>query len=314
MSYLDTLNHALVLTPPERVRHFAIWTGTKHRHVAEPLEPLKEALTQANAELSEIYEMMLTLHDIEHIPTAYRKNISVKHNAQAHQHNPYWYRFDFSNFYDTITITDVARALKGVIPLSHEAKRTLTQACIDPRTKGLTQGSPASGTLAGIALIPFWIALSKKLPDATITQYSDDLCISSQTPLDVLHLIHTIRTTLRQCNLRCVINTKKTRAEHLQYRRLTGVSCNADNQLTIRREDYRSMRAILHALEKAQSSHDVSTMITTLEDMSLDPRTLLGQWTFYRYIDTSGKIAHLLFRYDDIIRSLKLIAYPDMTN
>lgn len=289
------LKEAVKATPRPLIKHFKTWTGTKWRTVAEPQEPLKTALKETNAVLSVLYEELLKENGLKDIPQAYRAGHSVKDNAKIHARNRTWYRYDFSGFYDTVRFEDFAPRLEAILPDIMKNANTYRDAFIDPDTNGLTQGSPTSGVLAGIACIPFWLELKRRLPKATITQYSDDLCVSGtrlsqwETTREILDAIHTTGLQVR-------LNDKKTRVDTDQHRRLTGVSCNADNQLTPRRQDYRTMRSIMHNM-KTKGAGAIPEESSACK--------ILGQLAYMKYIDTTGKIEKLETSYADVVEMLK---------
>lgn len=270
------------------VKNFKIWTGKKYRNIAEPIPILKEMLKGENEKLLKIYEEKLKENHIENIPQAYRKNHNVKTNATIHKSNKYWYKFDFTKFFDSINLDSLDFILKDIYEDYYKDKNIYYDYFINPKTGGLTQGSPTSGTLAGLLLIPFWIDLKKNLPNTKITQYSDDLCISSNKRLDIKYLLKVIKKSLKKNNLPCKINKDKTKILTNEARHLTGVSCNNKNKTTLRRDDYRSYRAIFHALNKSNNK------IETLYDLNLTPDEFIGRLSFFLYIDSTNKINKLI--------------------
>lgn len=220
------------------LKRYTLPTG---RHVVEPNPKLKEFLKKLNVDALKLYEKLLKQNHIENIPQAYRQKHSIKTNALQHQHQKIIHKFDFTGFYDSIPYRIIKPYLKQLhAPL-------IKGYYIDPKTNGLIQGSPLSGTLAGFALIPFWIALQKKIPNAIITQYSDDLAISN-TKLSQKECEKLIITTLKQTNIPCKINNKKTTTHNI-HRKITGVTINHKNQITTSRQFYRKLRSICYGIK-----------------------------------------------------------------
>lgn len=295
----------LILKPIEEkkpyVKNFKVWTGTKYRNIAEPIQTLKKVLKEENKRLLLIYERKLKEYNIEEIPQAYRKNKNVKTNAKIHKGNKYWYKFDFSKFYDSISLKSLEKILENIYEDFNDEKEKYYDYFFNPKTKGLTQGSPTSGTLAGLLLIPFWIKLKNNLKDVKITQYSDDLCISSNKKLDIKFLENLIKDILKKENIPCKINKKKTKILTNQARKLTGVACNKDNEITLKRKDYRRYRAMFNALNKSKNKEK------TLSNLGFTIDEFLGRLNFYLYIDTTNKIRKLTRRNKEVLKVLKYI-------
>ena len=300
---LKTLNE----TPKPTVRHFKIWTGKKYRQVAEPHEPLKSQLSNENYYLLNLYEQLLTKYDLENIPQAYRRNHGVHTNAIHHKNNKIWFRFDFKSFYDTIRLKDFAEFIKPLYKDIYTHSDEYSKCFIDPNTNGLIQGSPTSGTLAGIALIPFWIELKQTLPKAVITQYSDDLCISGVDHLSQKEVQTIVIQSINKAKLKVRLNTNKTRQDEAQYRCLTGVACNAENKVTCYRKDYRLYRAMLHKMK----THSVED---TLRLNKITALAVMGKLNYMKHIDSTGKIQKLIDSYPYEINKLKQLAIAEQKN
>lgn len=281
------------------VTNFKIRTGTKYRNIAEPHPVLKEILKIENEKLLKIYERKLKENNLENIPQAYRKNKNVKTNALIHNKNKYWYKFDFTKFFDSILIDSLDNVLENVYKDYYENKNIYKEYFINPKTNGLTQGSPTSGTLAGLVLIPFWKSLNDKLKGLTITQYSDDLCISSNKKQNIHYLKKVIKETLKEENIPCKINESKTKILTNQARNLTGVSCNHKNETTLRRNDYRKFRSLFNALNKTEDE------IKVLNDFNLTPDEFIGKLSFFLYIDETNKIKTLINKNKRVYEKIK---------
>lgn len=266
------------------LKRFTLKTGRK---VVEPPLPVKLKLKEYNKILSNYYETLLKEKQIENIPQAYRNNHSVKTNAMRHQYATTIHKFDFTHFYDSIPYSLIKPHLEKLkLPLRKDY-------WIDPETKGLIQGSPASGTLAGLALIPFWVNLKNAIPNAIITQYSDDLSISN-TSLSQKQCETLILKILRQQKIPCSINKKKT-TTHKNFKKVTGVVINHNHQLTTSRDWYRKTRALLHQLKNNQ---------TTLEQFGYKDLNHFKQVASYHlYIDETRKLKRLFNKYETILNS-----------
>lgn len=261
-----------------KLKRYTLPTG---RHVVEPNPQLKLFLKTLNKKALILYEKLLKNHNIENIPQAYRLKHSIKTNAIQHQNQKIIHKFDFTGFYDSIPFYIIKPYLRQLnAPL-------IKGYYIDPKTNGLIQGSPLSGTLAGFALIPFWDKLTQELPNAIITQYSDDLTISN-TDLTQKQCEKLIKKVLQQTNIPCQINNKKT-TTHNTHRKITGVTINHKNQITTSRQFYRTLRAICHGITyNHKHIHDYG-----YRDMNHFKQVL----SYHLYIDDTSKIKNLLEKY-----------------
>lgn len=261
-----------------KLKRYTLPTG---RQVVEPNPRLKEFLKELNHKALDLYEELLITNNLQNIPHAYRKQHSIKTNAQQHQNQKIIHKFDFTGFYDSIPFRIIKPYLKQLnAPL-------IKGYYIDPKTNGLIQGSPLSGTLAGMALIPFWRTLKKQLPNAIITQYSDDLTISN-TSLSQKQCEKLIISTLKQTKIPCKLNNKKTTTHNI-HRKITGVTVNHKNQITTVRQFYRDLRAICNGI-KHKHKH--------IEDYGYrDIEHFKQVLSYHLYIDDTGKIKSLLDKY-----------------
>lgn len=78
-----------------KLKRYTLPTGRK---VVEPNPELKQFLKKLNSKAVVLYEQLLTRNNLENIPQAYRKNHSVKTNAQIHKNQKIIHKFDFSVF------------------------------------------------------------------------------------------------------------------------------------------------------------------------------------------------------------------------
>ena len=284
-------------TPKPLVKNFSLWTGTKYRKIAEPNEPLKTQLKTENQKLSELYEELLIKNQISEIPHAYRQKHNVRTNAKCHKNNDKILKFDFSNFYDSVRWEYIKPYLKQLYNDADKYETEYKECFINPKTNGITQGSPCSGTLAGLVLIPFWKELKETIKPATITQYSDDLTISN-TNLSKKELEKIIKKILKKNHLNLKINAKKTKEQRNQFRKITGVSINDENKTTCNRNDYRYYRSILHSMK-------TNGIEITLKECNIKISKFLGKLEYMRFIDETNKINNLKNEYIEVLSELK---------
>lgn len=293
-----TLLEAYALTPQPVTKHFKRWTGTKWRQVTEIKEPLRTALREENKRLYEVYEKELSKYDISEIPQAYRKEHDIRTNAKIHKENKTIVKFDFSKFYDNVDWSYIRPYIETLYPDLNANEKTYRKCFIDADTGGVYQGSPCSGVLAGLALIPFWCELKKALPEETFTQYSDDLIVSNTTK-NQKEIEQIILQCLVKSNRRFKLNKDKTTTQTDHFRSVTGVHINRQDKMTPKRTDYRQYRALLHGLSKA---NDPIQFIQSIGETSSH---FLGKLSYIKSIDETGKITKIIERVDDKLEIIK---------
>ncbi len=277
------------------INRFPISNGLKTRWVNDPIPELKTALKNWNIEITQLYIKELEDHDLTKYSQAYLPNKSIVTNAKIHQHSNKIIKFDFSGFYDSVSF----EYLKGYIAESTYANtddlKLIERLLIDPKTGGLTQGLPVSGALAGLALIPFWDELRATIDDNIMfTQYSDDLTFSlksqKETPrFNVEYLTLKINQALKTVNRDFKLNDDKTTEQERQFRKITGVRINHNNQMTCSRKDYRLFRTITHVLSKESDTNAVLKQFGFKSKASFT-----GKISYMRSIDETGKIDRLI--------------------
>lgn len=281
------------------IRTFTIQNGNKSRIVNDPIPELKNALRAFNFDLTNYYVDLLKKYEINEIPQAYLPHKSIKTNADIHKHSKEIIKFDFSHFYDDVKFEYFNQHLEKIInPKNLKYNESLIKRLIiDPKTNGVTQGLPVSGALAGIALIPFWIELKKRVPDyIKFTQYSDDLIFSysnqkAPKQFTVKILTRIIKETLHDTHRDFTLNDKKTCKQRNQYRKVTGVRVNHNNQTTPNLKDYRWFRSFTHKLKQGSTLDELLTYYGFESKASF-----VGKVSYMRSIDETNKVNKLIQR------------------
>lgn len=283
------------------VNRFKTKSKGKLRSVNNPHPELKTVLKDWNQFVTEHYINMLHNQDIYDIPHAYMPNKSIQSNAAAHKQSNI-IQFDFSGFYDSCQYHYFEPVLRDLDPHIDDANtKLIKRLLIDPETNGVTQGLPVSGALAGITLIPFWVELKKQLPEnIRFTQYSDDLTFSytgAKTPdcFTIPELTKYINQALSATNLEFKLNADKTRSQKSNYRKITGIRINHNNQATPSRVDYRFLRHALYILSK---SDDLNAELDRWGFQSKE--SFIGKISYIRSIDDTGKIDRIIMKHRDV--------------
>lgn len=283
------------------MNRFPLKTGLKTRWVNDPIPVLKTALKDWNNEVTERYIQKLEKYNLTEYSQAYLPNKSIKTNAKIHQNSNKIIKFDFANFYDSVKFEYIESDIIALTNATVDDLPKIKRLIIDEKTGGITQGLPVSGAFAGLALIPFWSQLQKSLhPEIMFTQYSDDLTFSLKTTKDnplfnVDYLTEKINKALHDVNRNFEINTKKTTTQKDQFRKITGVRINHNNQLTCSRKDYRLFRTITHVLRKENNTDKVLKQFGFKSKASFT-----GKISYMRSIDETGKINKFINKNSDI--------------
>jgi hypothetical protein len=187
---------------------------------------------------------------------SYRKGMGIKDLAYYHSKNNYLARVDFSNFFESIKISDVERFLKSGVDeklfnlTGNEISKVSKLLC---RERGLTIGAPSSPSLSNAIMYSFDSVVWEELADMNVkySRYSDDIYISSSQPNVLTWGIEVIRNQLStmQGIPSISINEGKTVFTSKKRRReVTGLILTSTGRVSIGREKKRLIRSKLHYL------------------------------------------------------------------
>lgn len=281
------------------IRRFKIQNKGKLRDVNDPIPELKAVLKEWNGVITAYYVEQLNAHGIQDVAHAYLPDRSIKTNALSHTGSQIA-QFDFKGFYDSCKFEYFESHLSVLDPsLSEQDRQSVKRLLIDPNTGGVTQGLPVSGALAGLTLIPFWCELKRALDGTNIrfTQYSDDLTFSYtgvRTPdrFTIKELTQTINDALKTTGLNFTLHPDKTRMQHSQFRKVTGVRINHQNLTTPAQKDVRFLKHALHILSKSNN------LDNELKRWGFESKeSFVGKVSYMRSIDSTGKINKIIMKY-----------------
>jgi RNA-directed DNA polymerase len=187
---------------------------------------------------------------------AYRQGRSIFDNASIHAPRRYLLRMDLTDFFPSITETDVRKYLseRAALLIGWTSSDTDVFCRLVCRYGALTIGSPTSPALSNAICYDLDVslhALSAK-SGVTYTRYADDLFFSCdqkgvlrQLEVEVNRIVATLGVPTR---LR--INASKTRhASRRTTRRVTGIVLGSDGRPSIGRSLKRKIRALVHKFE-----------------------------------------------------------------
>lgn len=246
----------LIATAPERykVYHIPKRSGGL-REIAHPASELKAA----QRALIEGYLKHLPVHPAA---TAYKEGSSIRHNALAHVTNGPILKYDFRDFFPSLTEQAwISYCLeKGVFDRRDAIRsgRLLFRRPKNGRILRLSIGAPSSPIVSNILMYHFDDEITRQLArhKVTYTRYADDLTFSAERTGYLTSVDPILRSVLnRMTSPKLKINEQKTvLATRKYHRQVTGLVLTLDGRLSIGRERKRNIRSAIHhfVLEKLE--------------------------------------------------------------
>lgn len=253
----------LIRTAPERYKHYTIPKKTGGRRpIAHPAKELKYVQ-------SEIVERYLTKLPVHPAATAYVQGSSIRLNAARHAENGPIKKFDFQNFFPSLTEQAwLSYCVKHDVCDRRQAimlGRLLFMRPRGGRILRLSIGAPSSPILSNILMYEF----DKILHDAvaqhsvTYTRYADDLTFSALRTgylNSVEPILRSTLSTITSPKLR--LNEAKTVTATMKFRRqVTGLIITNDHRVSLGRDRKRQLRAALHHFKHGKLDIDQSVRL-----------------------------------------------------
>jgi hypothetical protein len=194
----------------------------------------------------------LRLHDAA---TAYRDNLSIANNAAAHVQNGPILKYDFKDFFPSLSAADWRAYCHKHALFDDENDIYLTSKIFfhSPR-KGsplrLAIGAPSSPLLSNILMYDFDKRITELLAPQKIiyTRYADDMTFSAKRTGYLNAVDKTLRRVLREQtspNLR--LNEEKTVLATKKYKRcVTGLVLSNEGKVSLGHERKKKIRAAIH--------------------------------------------------------------------
>lgn len=203
----------------------------------------------------------LLAYVIEQLPVhpaamAYRKTVSIIDNASAHAKSKFLLRMDCTDFFPSITETDLTNYIQNRPSLfAGWSVEDIDIFCkLVCRRSKLTIGAPTSPSISNVVCFDMDSAVadlcSKR--SVTYTRYADDLFFSTNTPGVLRSLEAEIVTLLSELKLPATlaINPAKTRHSSKRgARRVTGIVLGSDGQTYVGRPLKRNIRGMIHRID-----------------------------------------------------------------
>jgi RNA-directed DNA polymerase len=187
--------------------------------------------------------------------TAYRKGMSIRVNAAVHAGRGPILKFDFKDFFPSITARDwriycekkslFTDALDMLITTNVFFYKTYNRSSLR-----LAIGAPSSPTLSNILMNDFDTRISDLVYEDKVkyTRYADDMTFSAKRTGFLTIVEKALRKTIREIKSPSLtINEAKTVLATRKYKRfVTGLVLTNDGDVSVGQERKRKIRAALH--------------------------------------------------------------------
>lgn len=187
---------------------------------------------------------------------AYTQGSSIKANAERHRQNSYIAKFDFLNFFGSITESDLVKHFSYFLceKMSEQSIKDIARvSCVRDRLTAklaLSIGAPSSPVLSNAIMYHFDLAVNSWCSERNIvySRYADDLTFStsekgstSEVEKHILEALEVIPYPRLQLN-----HEKTVYASKKKQRRITGLVISNDNQVSLGRDKKRLISAMIH--------------------------------------------------------------------
>lgn len=200
----------------------------------------------------------LPVHDAAH---GYMRGRGIKSNALAHVQGSYLLKMDLENFFPSIRPLDLARCISrwmnGRFSLV-ERRQLYSLLFWRPKGRGLQLciGAPSSPFISNALMYDLDCVIGRLAAERNIvyTRYADDMTFSCATKgtlsdwqLEVQHFIENCRSPRLRVN-----QAKTVHISRAQRISITGVTVNAEREISLGRERKRLIRAMVHRFRRGE--------------------------------------------------------------
>jgi hypothetical protein len=246
------------------------------RTISQPARELK-ALQRI------LTEQFLSKLPVHQSATSYRVGTSIKHNALAHASNGPILKFDFANFFPSISARDWTNYCEREgLKLETRDIWISTNIFFHRRSRqgrlSLAIGAPSSPCLSNILMNAFDTKIASELASdqVTYTRYADDLTFSAKRTGYLNQVEKILRRTIKEMKSPSLtLNESKTTLATKKYKRfVTGLILTNDGKVSLGRERKRRIRAALkhyadHRLDIRQQAK-LAGLIAFVHDVERD--------------------------------------------
>jgi hypothetical protein len=184
---------------------------------------------------------------------AYRKNTSIYANAAAHAQNGPILKFDFADFFPSITAGDWRFFCSKNELFEDQTDLWISTNVFFQRQRSafrLAIGAPSSPILSNVLMYDFDVRISRLVEEdyVTYTRYADDLTFSAKRTGYLTGVEKALRTTVREIKSPTLrINESKTVLATTKYKRVvTGLVLTNEGTVSIGQDKKREIRATIH--------------------------------------------------------------------
>jgi retron-type reverse transcriptase len=240
--------NTLIATAPSRYKVYTIpKRNGGRREIAHPAAELKVAQRVIIRE----YLEALPVHDSA---TAYKKGSSIRRNAEAHAKNRAILKYDFKDFFPSITEKAWMAYCERSSLFDHRdsitAGRLLFHRARGGRILRLSIGAPSSPILSNALMYDFDTEVNRRVVEhkITYTRYADDMTFSAERTWNLREVDGILRSVINNMTSpRLTINESKTNLVTPKYhRQVTGLVLTLDGKVSLGRDRKRKIRASVH--------------------------------------------------------------------
>ncbi|MBN3214579.1 RNA-directed DNA polymerase [Pectobacterium polaris] len=219
------------------------------RVISQPTKQLKKIQRVLVAHLTNL----LPVHSSA---MAYRRGISIKHNAILHKENTFLLKMDFQNFFNKIKpdfffsrlnsidinlVANDAFLLKNFLFWKPGQKRSVTYI--------LSVGAPSSPFISNFVMYEFDEAINEwcKNHGITYSRYADDITFSTNKKDLLFSVPKIVKSFLAKHTQGMTINEAKTvYSSKAHNRHVTGVTITSEGKLSVGRKRKKHLSSLLH--------------------------------------------------------------------
>jgi len=263
------------------------------RQITVPNPKIIPPLQKLNALLQKAYDKRNSEFQI-----AYKKKKNVKTGALLHKDMKYVYNLDLHDFYPSCKKEIVTRYTDFLFANSYNRYFVEEEFFkVIFINDALFIGSPISGTLANAVIslpVKYLYNLCKKKFNMNVSVYADDITLSSNKFITKQFADQLVKEAFSKYGLvdYFSLNEKKEVGFTGCNRKVTGVSINNNNQVTIPRRYYRDLRVKICHLANG--------------DTNINIQELRGKLAYATMIDDSGKVYNYLMKYLSTVKKYNL--------
>ncbi|HBP6672202.1 TPA: RNA-directed DNA polymerase [Pseudomonas aeruginosa] len=221
-------------------------------------QPARETKILQNFLIENIFKE-LPVHECA---TAYKAGSSIAINASIHVGNSYISKFDFSNFFPSITMIDLVRHIKSFFDGRLDDLEIVDIArvcCIKDRVTDrlhLSIGAPSSPILSNSIMYFFDVAVHKWSSERGVsyTRYADDMTFSTNEKSMSREIeLFLVRQVEAMKSPRLSINHEKTiHLSKRHQRKVTGLVLSSEGKVSLGRNRKREISSLIHRFALGQ--------------------------------------------------------------